>query len=112
MYEAGETPYLRWSIQAHNDVRKRQGKTLADEDVVVLTYKSGRIFGVDKNNMIASQLTVENVSLSEDTESSELQSYKITTYVLCAILGVAILAFVIYMLSKSKNFRPIPELSE
>lgn len=40
-------PFLRWSIRAHNSVRARQGKPLANEEEVVQTYQNGEMYGLN-----------------------------------------------------------------
>ena len=107
-YQPGETPYLRWSIRAHNAVRKRQGKALADEDLVVLTYKSGTIYGTKHHSAPKSRTQLA----ASDPPSSELAGYKIATYVLGALSGLFVLAGLIYLISRLFTRKPVPELSD
>mgnify|MGYP000468542722 CR=1 FL=1 len=96
VYPRGETPYLRWSIRAHNSVRRRQRKPLADEETVIATYKSGQIYGGKKSP--SSPMTSTPTSLSADPSAAEDlvgSGYKIATYVLGAILGTLLLGLMI-----------------
>lgn len=119
-YEPGETPYLRWSIRAHNNVRSRQHKPLADEDLVVLSYKSGKMYGADKPTSMDSTQTGLAVSdppssseaEASGTSASELNGYKITTYILTGLLSAGILALLIYWIVHRPRTRRIPELSD
>lgn len=119
-YEAGETPYLRWSVRAHNEVRQRQHKPTVDEDLVVLTYKSGKIFGADtylapprtRTNLASSELNLTTDPSGVDTGAKELNGYKLTTYILGAILGLFLLLAFVYIGIRFFGRRPIPELSE
>jgi hypothetical protein len=120
-YEPGETPYLRWSIQAHNNVRARQHKPLADEEVVVLSYKSGKMYGADKYlaapNARTSLSTTDvqetpNDADPSDASTSDLNSYKITTFILAGLLGAALIAALAFWIAHRPRKRRIPELSD
>jgi hypothetical protein len=121
-YEPGQTPYLRWSIRAHNSVRRRQRKSVVDEDVVVMTYKSGKIFGAD--TYIAAPKTrtslesMANTNLATDPSgctnvtTSELNGYKLATYILSSLVGLFLLLTLVYFGIRFFGSRRIPELSE
>jgi len=133
-YEPGETPYLRWSIRAHNAVRERQRKPLMDEDVVVLAYKSGKMYGADqylahpksRTNLASTSSPVAALDSSTDLSgnydsdldyrvsalTSQLKEYQIATYVLSGILGALAVFAVIYLAVQFLSKRPISELSE
>lgn len=118
-YEPGETPYLRWSIRAHNAVRKRQRKTLADEDLVVLTYKSGKIYGADTyladpktRTSLAADTDPSGNTAKTNPENGYQNGYQIATYILGGVLGLIVLAATIYLIVRSLHRRPLPEMSE
>ena len=121
-YEPGETPYLRWSIRAHNAVRERQNKPLADEDTVVLTYKSGKIYGAEAYLPLPKTRAslASNTPPTSDGDSSgssgvgpeNINTFKVATYILGSVLGVILLAGVIYAGVRVFRKQLVPELSE
>ena len=93
-YNPADTVYLRWSIRAHNNVRRRQHKSEADEEEVVAAYKSGTIYGLDKYIV---GLDWEKSALSKsDGDSMQSTSIEDATapYKLLYILG-AVLGFIV-----------------
>lgn len=115
-------PYLRWSIRAHNAVRKRQNKPLADEDEVVASYKSGTIYGLAEYRNLPTNTTSKTPSKTPSKATSKLKQsslykdetvpssssetpdvYFITTWVLAALLFGAIAAAVVFAMRSGKS---------
>ena len=115
IYEAGETPYLRWSIKAHNAVRTRQHKPLADEELVVLTYKSGQIYGI--NTLTPTSLQTIAPTCDSSKLEGERTSYNIAAYIFGSLVLLGLLVFFIYlgmqtMKPSQINRKKVLEMSE
>lgn len=117
--EPGETPYLRWSIQAHNAVRARQNKSLADEDTVVAAYKSGKMYGLDSYvqspESRASLAKLGGDPVDDETLEKQFTPYVLATYILGTIVGLILIAGFLWLawyLVHQRSIQSIPELSE
>lgn len=86
-FDPNTTPYLRWSIQAHNDVRARQNKELADIEEVVQSYKSGKIYGAER---LLAPTDLHSIEGTKDVEYKLKQAEK-WIFVLGGIIALAIL---------------------
>lgn len=103
-YASGETPYLRWSIRAHNAVNKRNGKPEINEETIIQSYKSGVMYGLHSQ--------AQPTQLQADFTSSNTISFEIATYVLATLLALCLGGMGLYFILRSKRRQKIPELSD
>jgi hypothetical protein len=96
--------FLRWTIQAHNDVRARNNKIMPKEEDVVKAYLDGRVFQMSSsphNMLLTKTLSFDACTQLED----QLIGWKIGFGIACFVACVFIIALFLFMNKRSKKKR-------
>ena len=102
---ADDPAFLKWTIMAHNDVRRRNNKTTPSEEEVVNAYLGGQIYTtLPKHDVSLTKNTQFDSNVCDQVEK-KLLGWQIGFGVVCFVM-VVLLIIGLVAVSKANKYTP------